>query len=190
MLNRHEDQDWIGHLTLMRKEKDEWMRGSPNSPLPLEKRHHFKGLGYFPPDAEYRLPANLHAYPEPRKLAMSTSKGEGREYLRYGYFEFEVEGSKQTLQAYRSVKSRENPHEDEGLFIPFRDLTSGNESYGAARYLDLEYNPSGEYILDFNLAYNPNCAYSDNYICPFPPPENWLKIPIRAGEKNFHRRGL
>ena len=71
------------------------------------------------------------------------------------------------------------------LFVPFRDATSGKESYGAARYLDLEDEPSGEYVLDFNLAYNPYCAYSDDYVCPFPPKENWLTAPVRAGEKAF-----
>ncbi len=69
------------------------------------------------------------------------------------------------------------------LFIPFRDATSGKETYGAGRYLEVEVNPSGRYVLDFNLAYNPYCAYSDLYICPLPPGENWLRVEIRGGEK-------
>ena len=69
--------------------------------------------------------------------------------------------------------------------LPLRDATSGKETYGAARYLDIEQRPTDEYVIDFNLAYNPYCAYSEDYVCPFPPRENWLSVPIRAGEKNF-----
>ena len=73
--------------------------------------------------------------------------------------------------------------------MPFRDATSGKESYGAGRYLDLEAETDrtadGLWILDFNEAYNPWCAYSKNYVCPFTPPENWLTVPVRAGEKQY-----
>ena len=73
--------------------------------------------------------------------------------------------------------------EQEDLFLPFRDATSGNETYGAGRYLEPEELSTGEIVVDFNLAYNPFCAYSENYSCPLPPFENHLKVPIRAGEK-------
>ncbi len=76
-------------------------------------------------------------------------------------------------------------HVDVSLFVPFRDATSGKESYGADRYLDIEQHPGDEYVIDLNLAYNPYCAYSDDYVCPFLPRENWLAVPIRPGEKNF-----
>ena len=76
-------------------------------------------------------------------------------------------------------------HEDRSLFVPFRDATSGKETYGAARYLDIEERQADDYVIDSNLAYNPYCAYSDDYVCPFPPQENWLTVPIRAGEKAF-----
>ena len=73
------------------------------------------------------------------------------------------------------------------LFLPFRDRTSGKESYPAARYLDIREEKGLEYTLDFNLAYNPYCAYSDDYVCPLSPPENSLRIEIRAGEKRLHK---
>lgn len=185
------EKKWKKDLEETRKEKDEWMRVSPNSPLPHEERHHFKGLEYFPPDSSCRIVTKLNVYPSPERLRMATSKGVEREFIRYGHFDFVIDGKPQRLHAYKSTPEHGHSHglEDASLFVPFRDATSGKESYGAARYLDLEVNPSGVYELDFNLAYNPYCAYSDNYICPFPPPENWLTVAIRAGERNFPRPG-
>jgi uncharacterized protein (DUF1684 family) len=79
---------------------------------------------------------------------------------------------------------------EERLFIPFKDATSGRETYGAGRYLDLDYQrdrtPEGKWILDLNRAYNPWCAYSVDYVCPFVPLENWLKVPVYAGEKAYY----
>lgn len=109
-------------------------------------------------------------------------KGNIREFLRWGEFQFKVGNEMSTIQAYKSNS------EEERLFIPFRDVTSGKETYGAGRYLDLElknFTKNDEWILDFNKAYNPWCAYSKDYACPFVPPENWLKTPIYAGEKNI-----
>ena len=175
---------WTKEIEQLRAEKDVWMRTSPNSPLPHEIRHHMKGLEYFPPDPAYVFPVRLNKYSIPEKLTMTTSKGKQRDYLRYGYFEFQIEGKTQKLQAYKSVPVREHQHEEQ-LFVPFRDSTSGKESYGAARYIDLELTPSDEYVLDFNLAYNPYCAYSEHWSCPLTPFENRVKAPVRAGEKIF-----
>ena len=103
--------------------------------------------------------------------------------MRWGEFQFRIGDEKCTLQAYKS-----EPNENR-LFLPFKDDTSGKETYGAGRYLDLNYEkdltPERIWTLDFNKAYNPWCAYSKNYSCPYVPPENWLNIPILAGEKNF-----
>jgi len=186
-MERPDDGEWKARILRIRGEKDEWMRTSPDSPMPDDIRHHMKWLEYFPPNREYIFRVRLIPYPNPETLMMATSKGQQKEFLRFGRIEFGIEGKMQTLQAYRSVPSHDHRHEEESLFVPFRDATSGKETYGAARYLDLEFNPSGEYVLDFNLAYNPYCAYSEDYICPFPPPENWLKVAILAGEKTFRK---
>jgi len=114
-------------------------------------------------------------------VRLATNTGEQRDALRYGFFEFTVDGQACRLQAYRTSDEGETPH----LFIPFRDATSGKETYAAGRYLELPENTSGVYDLDFNLAFNPYCAYGGDYSCPFPPPENHLKVAIRAGEKNY-----
>jgi len=182
---RHSHEDYVTSLELLRKEKDHFFRTDPQSPIPAELRGDFRGLDYFPPDPRYRLRVRLVKLPNPEPVTLTTSKGVPRPMVRYGYFDFEIDGVKQRLYAYKPVAPPGHHHEDRSLFIPFRDATSGKETYGAARYLDLEEDPSGEHVLDFNLAYNPYCAYSDDYVCPFPPRENWLTVPIRAGEKNF-----
>ncbi len=177
--------EYARDLARQRKEKDYYFQTDPDSPIPAGIRGTMRGLEYFPPDLKYRLRVRLTKMPDPEPVTLATSKGIPRPMVRHGYFDFEIEGAKQRLYAYQSAPAPGHHHEDASLFVPFRDATSGKESYGAARYLDLEPNPSGEYILDFNLAYNPYCAYSDDYVCPFPPRENWLTAPIRAGEKAF-----
>ncbi len=177
--------DYARDVALQRKEKDYYFQTDPDSPIPPAIRGQFEGLVYFPPDAGYRFRVQLTRLASPEPVTLATSKGIPRPMVKVGYFEFEVGGSKVRLYAYTSAPEPGHHHADPSLFVPFRDATSGKDSYGAARYLDIEENRTGEYVLDFNLAYNPYCAYSDDYVCPFPPRENWLTVPIRAGEKAF-----
>jgi uncharacterized protein (DUF1684 family) len=107
-----------------------------------------------------------------------------RDALRYGYFEFDAGGKMCRVQVYRTIENIQAGGRE--LFIPFRDATSGQETYGAGRYLDLRENTTGAYELDFNKAYNPYCAYTETYSCPVPPAENTLPIPIPAGEKTYN----
>jgi uncharacterized protein (DUF1684 family) len=177
--------DYVKSVQLQRQEKDHWFRSDPDSPLPQALRGEFRGLDYFAPDPKFRARAKLVRLQKPEPLTLATSKGVPRPMVRYGYFEFEIDGVKQRLYAYKSAPQPGHHHEDASLFAPFRDATSGKETYGAARYLDLEEQAGDEYVVDFNLAYNPYCAYSDDYVCPFPPRENWLTVAVRAGEKSF-----
>jgi uncharacterized protein (DUF1684 family) len=174
-------KDWISQVQEFRKGKDEFFATSHDSPLAHGKTGSFKGLRYFSPDPRYKILANLHRYDNPEKVTMTTSKGTRQQFHRLGYFEFDIEGKKVKIQAYKSAERESNE-----LFIPFKDGTSGKESYGAARYLDIEENPDDEYVVDFNYAYNPYCAYSQDYVCPLPPKENWLEVRILAGEMNYH----
>jgi len=177
--------DYVKEIEAMRREKDFFFKEDPESPIPHPLRDKFEGLAYFPPDPKYRVRAKLVKDPNPQRVVLATSKGVAREMIRVGVFEFEIDGTKQRLAAFKSVPQPGHHHADESLFVPFRDATSGKETYGACRYLDVEEQPRDEYVIDFNLAYNPYCAYSDDYVCPFPPRENGLSVPIRAGEKNF-----
>src|SRR5712692_2001496 len=174
-------KDWIRQVQDFRKGKDEFFATSHDSPLAHSKGGSFKALRYFSPDPKYKVQASVHRYDNPEKVTMTTSKGSSQRFHRLGYFEFDIEGQKVRLQAYRSAE-----RESDELFIPFRDGTSGKESYGAARYLDIEEKPDNNYLIDFNYAYNPYCAYSEDYVCPLPPKENWLEVRILAGEKNYH----
>lgn len=170
-----------------RREKDTAFRSSPQSPIPAQEKARFQGLDYFPLDPALRFRLKLNRYPAPAQIRMVTNTGEIRDGLRYGYFEFQVDGVVCRLQAYRLAEN-EKPGEPY-LFVPFLDATSGKESYGGGRYLELPENTSGTYDLDFNQAYNPFCAYGGDYSCPKPPEENRLAVPIRAGEKKYPLAG-
>ncbi|MGI0149381.1 MAG: DUF1684 domain-containing protein [Thermoplasmata archaeon] len=185
MARRSSDEEYVKESEALRREKDLFFKTDPESPVPHTLRDELQGLAYFPIDPKYRVRPRLVRDPNPQKIVLATSKGVPREMIRVGFFEFEIDGTKQRLAAYKAVPQQGHHHEDRSLFVPFRDATSGKETYGAARYLDIEELSSDDYVLDFNLAYNPYCAYSDDYVCPFPPRENWLSVPIRAGEQNF-----
>ncbi len=162
-----------------RAEKDSYFRSDPNSPVPREERFMFKGLEYFPPSSAYRVKARQGRLEKPATVTMTTSKGTTPPYLNYGTFEFELEGNKQRRYCY---KAADNPL-DTSLFVPFTDETSRKETYGAGRYVDIEETRGHDNSLDFNLAYNPYCAYNENYACPMPLRENRLPVRIPAGEK-------
>jgi len=138
-------------------------------------------LIYYSPDPTYRVKARLDRYDRPEPTMVVTSKGTKQAYMKHGTFTFQLQGAKLRLFVY---KSAEDPFA-RSLFIPFSDETSGSETYKAGRYLDLEEQGGDDYELDFNLAYNPYCAYNDQYSCPIPPRENKLPIKILAGEKNY-----
>ncbi len=159
-----------------RSQKDEFFKLSHQSPLPHELQHDFGGLAYFPADESMVFTVT----PEPgddAELTIDTSDGQQRVYKRAAIASFEVAGEAVSLALYDSGHP--------GYFLPFRDSTSGKATYGAGRYLDIESNKDGTVTIDFNLAYNPFCAYNDAYSCPLPPVENWLQVPVEAGEKDF-----
>jgi len=168
-------------LILERIARDEAFRSSMDSPIPVDKRESFQGLDYYSVNEDLRFSVQLKRYPDPKQLRLSTNTGEIRSGLRYGYFDFTVNGQSCRLQVYRLDASEGS--EGPNLFIPFRDATSGIETYASGRYIDLTENTSGTYELDFNRAYNPYCVFDSVYSCPIPPAENALSISILAGEK-------
>lgn len=157
--------------------KDEFFARAGDSPLTDEQRAHFTGLRYFPEDAALRFEVALERAALPEHEEIQTSDGQVRVLPRAGTLRFTVGGTEASLVAY------DQGHE---LFIPFRDATSGTETYGAGRYVEAHPLGSDRWALDFNVAYNPYCAYNEAWSCPLPPRENWLDVPIRAGEMSFH----
>lgn len=166
-----------------RLQKDRMFKIGSESPIPEKDRANFTGLAYYAPDPGFRFELKLNRYQKPARVRLGTNTGEMRDALRYGYFEFDVDGKVCRLQVYRTEEMQKvaGPR----LFMPFRDATSGRETYAAGRYLELPENTTGVYELDFNRAFNPYCAYNDRFSCPVPPPENTLPVAIRAGEKMY-----
>ena len=169
-------------LTQFRTEVDQFLGQHPQSPLGREQKQTFQGLPYYEANPALAFTAELewldrNAPP----IEMDTSTGEPRPYYRWARVHFEVDGQLAALTIY-------SDYEGESLFLPFKDATNGRETYGAGRYLDnhrpgLRRLGANHIELDFNYCYNPYCAYSERYSCPLPPRENWLAVPIRAGEK-------
>ncbi len=168
----------MARLDDFRREKDHAFRHDPQSPLPANLRGRFQGLAYYPPNPALRLEAELDPAVEPGEVRMATTGGGEQVYRRHGIVHFEVDGQAAQVVLYKAAETDE-------LFLPFRDATSGKETYGAGRYLEVEPARQGRVVVDFNYAYSPFCAYNPAYSCPLPPVENWLRVPIRAGEKAF-----
>ncbi|RLF41379.1 MAG: hypothetical protein DRN21_00300 [Thermoplasmata archaeon] len=179
--------EWKKQIEEIRKQKDAFFLLHQESPISPKERTIFERLRYYPPDESYYFELKFHEYDKKEHLQIEDTKGVIRHFIRWGEFRFQIHGKECVLHAYKSES------DEERLFVPFRDETSGKETYGAGRYLDLTYEkdrtPEGKWILDFNKAYNPWCAYSEKYACPFVPPENWLAVPIKAGEKNYSLKG-
>ena len=165
-----------------RAEKDAFFKSAPGSPIPDAEREAFTGLPYYPvaEDLVFEgLTPAPYAGSEPSTFQIPTSDGKLRPARRAGVFTFDVGGESRRLTAYEL----EGAHSDGRLFLPFLDATSGTETYGAGRYLDLEPDEDGTYAIDFNLAYHPSCVYAPQFSCPLTPAENRLPIRIEAGER-------
>jgi len=177
---------WEQRLRAKRRGKDKYFRVHPDSPIPPETQRHFRGLRYFPPDPAYRFEIELHEHPVKTSVRVQTTHGGERDLFRWGEFRLTVKGMVCVLQAYRT------DGQSGRLFVPFRDATAGLETPEMGRYLDLEPQIHGSdgntWIVDFNEAYNPWCDYSEDYVCPYAPPENWIEPPIRAGEMRLSNK--
>lgn len=164
-----------------RARKDAFFAEHPGSPLPARDREGFTGLPYYPIDERYRfedLALEPYTGDEPSHFQIPTSDGRLRPAHRAGTLSFDLDGERRRLTGY--VLDEGDPHK---LFVPFLDATSGTETYGAGRYLDLEPEDDGTYALDFNLAYHPSCVYDARFSCPLTPAENRLPIRVEAGER-------
>jgi uncharacterized protein (DUF1684 family) len=164
-------------LNAFRAEKDEFFAHHGQSPLTKTQRANFEGLAYFPENPSLRFDASVERFPEQEEIQMQTSTGDVQTYQRFGKFTFLVDGQEAELTIFQ---------DGNGYFLPFVDSLAGEETYPAGRYLEPDPLPDGKFRIDFNLAYNPYCAYNDQWSCPLTPFENRLNVPIRAGEKSFH----
>lgn len=172
-------EQYIARIAEMRVEKDLFFRNHEDSPF-KENSLPFKGLNYFPPNPDFIVNARIVPIEQKEIITLATSDNKEKKYEKFGYAEFDLLGKTNRVLLFQM----EEPYADK-LFLPFADETSTEETYGAGRYLELD-KPTGNSItIDFNLAYNPYCAYTEGYSCPFPPRENILEVPIKAGEKKY-----
>ena len=179
--HHHAPLAYADAVQAFRADKDEFFRTSHGSPVPEAERAGFQGIPYFDVDEALvfdGLPLERYKGSEPTSFAIPTSDGKLRPAERAGTFTFAVGAVPATLTAYTFENDRSG-----AVFVPFLDGTSGTESYGAGRYLDLEPDADGTYTLDFNLAYHPSCVYDMKFSCPITPAENRLPVRIEAGER-------
>ncbi len=179
-----EQKAYMASIEKQRQEKDEYMKNDHQSPFNFKGKVEFHPLKYFDIDPDFVFKSKLFEFPVKDTVIVFGTKGEERKVIRYGFVNFEYEKKNYRLNVYKgSTKSG-----DEYFSIWFTDLTTGEESYGVGRYLDFELNPDKEFVytIDFNLAYNPYCAYTPDYTCAIPTKEDFINLKIEAGEKKFH----
>jgi uncharacterized protein (DUF1684 family) len=195
---------WRDELEAHRAEKDEFFAEHPQSPIPPDEREDFDGLDYFEPNPDYRVAATVEVHDRPEPVEMDVNAGAPQRYLRIATLHFELGGEDDADgEAYQLAGYRQR-EDGKGLFVPFRDKTTGQQTYRDGRYMGFETEgeledaaeqssanrtsdealvDGTEIPLDFNLAYSPFCAYSETFACALPPEENWLETEIRAGER-------
>jgi uncharacterized protein (DUF1684 family) len=161
----------------------EFMENSPDSPFRKKGIVQFEGLKYFDVDPGFSVEAKISQFEHPEQIILTLSDGSREKYFKYAAAEFELSGKSQRLVLLKS----EAYWNENRVFLPFYDETSTIESYGGGRYLDITYSGGTVATIDFNLCYNPYCAYTDTYRCPFPPQENQVTVRVTAGEKNYRK---
>jgi uncharacterized protein len=183
-------QDFYGSsdVRVFREGRDKAFCDPKQTPLRAEDFAACSGLNYFGEDKKFVVAAKFERSADEKYFLMPTSSGVPKKYIKYGVLKFNLDGADYTLSAYQSetiILSQSSPYKNL-LFIPFKDLTNGKETYGGGRYLNIVLPNGNEAILNFNLSYNPSCAYgSDKFSCPLPPKENFLQAEIKAGEKTY-----
>ena len=166
----------MSQLSEFRKAKNEFFKTDHHSPLNGDQKHGFNNLNYYPENPALRFEVTIEKFTDIEDIAIPTSHGDSQIYTRFGRFQFEVEQQLVSLTMYVG---------DAEYFLPFVDGGAGEETYPAGRYLEPTSLGGNHFLIDFNYAYNPYCAYNDQWSCPLTPLENRLKVKIRAGEKVF-----
>lgn len=165
-----------------RKDKDRFFKQDPSSPI--ENKENFKGLKYFEPNMKYKINAHLVPLHDTVPFTVVRTDGKKDQYFKFAIATFQLDKKEYQLTLLKQTSPKEGENENI-LFLPFTDKTTGELSYNTGRYLDIELKDQNEVVIDFNFAYNPFCAYNPRYSCPIPPKENYLDTEILAGEKIY-----
>ena len=180
---------YISALEGERRDRGVWFATSSQSPVPEQIRPTWRGLDYFPVDPQMRFEGPLVRRTSGRTFEIVTTAGELRPCREIGYFVLDLGAGRERLPVYQLLDQTRASAEPD-LFVPFTDATTATETYPAGRYLEVERIERGQYRLDFNLAYNPSCAYGGSFECPVAPKESSLKAAVRAGEKGWDEGAL
>ena len=172
--------DYVKDIIRLRSNYNHYIKYYEDSPLEQDELTNFSSLDYFEIDNKFKIKAKLEVLSIQDTFNIKLSEKKKIQFLKYGLARFSYQGRPQKLVLLKHINSTDNK-----FFIPFKDKTNGKITYGAGRYLDVEKINNNKIVIDFNLAYNPYCAYNSNYKCPMVPAENMLNEEIRAGEKSF-----
>ena len=172
--------DYFSTIEHYQRELNVEFKSKDDSPLEKKDRRQFEALEFFPIDSNFKVLANFARTPDQELIKMKTSTERTPVYKKYGEINFLINSVSFNLTLYQNQKYKES------LFLPFKDNTNGNETYGGGRYLDIKIPSENIIEIDFNKAYNPYCAYSHRYSCPIVPTENTLDVKIIAGVKAFN----
>ncbi len=182
-----EQKDNSAYIEKIKKHRaryDAWMKTSPESPFNYKSKIEFHPLNYFDIDPNFVFRSKLIPYKKKEELSIYGTKGEERHAIRYGYLTFNKDGKNYKIDVYYNKSKNGEAY----YSIWFTDKTTGKETYNVGRYLEFEFNPDTNFVytIDFNLAFNPYCAYSSEYSCAIPSDKDYLDLSITAGEKKFH----
>ncbi|NVK82882.1 MAG: DUF1684 domain-containing protein [Cytophagia bacterium] len=185
-LAKAQDGNYLQEIQAWQEELNQEYLDPNKSPLSNKDRRNFKGHAFYPISEKYQVKARFEPTPDSKPFPLGTSKGTTKVYKRIGILHFELDGQAYTMEAYVEQRRFSLPGQPTYVFLPLVDETTGNETYGAGRYMHYEGIPEGtEWVIDFNKLYNPYCAYSDNYECPKVPEANYLPVKVEAGIKGY-----
>lgn len=184
MITNTENEDiYLETIEKERERQFKYLRFNVDSPLTEEQKKELRTLEFYPIDPSYKIRAKMVPVEDKKMLEIPMSDGSVEKYLKHSYAEFELKGQKVKLLLLQAAKESDKRN----FFLAFADATSGTETYGGGRYLNLRQDGKNSVTIDFNLAYNPYCAYNPEYACPLPPKENILDFPLMAGEKDYKK---
>jgi len=183
-LTRSTDEEvYVENIQKERERQFRFLKFNLDSPLEDHQKSELTSLSFYPIDMSYRVRAKMIPAEDRRMLEIPMTDGTVEKYLKHSYAEFQLNGQPLRLLLLQAAKESDKRN----FFLAFADDTSGEETYGGGRYINLRQDGKNSITIDFNMAYNPYCAYNPDYACPLPPRENILEIPIRAGEKDYKK---
>lgn len=178
-----DEEVYVENIQKERERQFRFLRFNIDSPLEEDQKSELTSLSFYPIDMSYRVRAKMVPVEDRRMLEIPMTDGTVEKYLKHSYAEFQLDGQPLRLLLLQAAKESDKRN----FFLAFADATSGAETYGGGRYINLRQDGKNSITIDFNMAYNPYCAYNPNYACPLPPRENILEIPIRVGEKDYKK---